>query len=80
MKGIDIALVGFALVFLGMLLVLLGIASQAARGGADVRGGGVVMIGPIPIIFGSDVESAKAVILLAIALMIVALLALRWFR
>ncbi len=80
MKGIDIALVGFALVFLGMLLVLLGIASQAARGGAEVRGGGVVMIGPIPIIFGTDVESAKAVMLLAIALMIVALLALRWFR
>ncbi len=80
MKGMDLTLVGFALVFLGIILIFLGVAGQATRGGAEVRGGGVVMIGPIPIIFGTDVESTKTVILLAIALIVVALLALRWLR
>ncbi len=36
-----------------------------------IKGGGVVMIGPIPIIFGSDSKSAKVVAILAIILMII---------
>ncbi|MCS3923407.1 TIGR00304 family membrane protein [Methanosalsum natronophilum] len=40
---------------------------------SNVRGGGVVMIGPIPIIFGSDNQSAKVMMILAIILMLIAL-------
>ncbi len=40
---------------------------------SDLRGGGIIMIGPIPIIFGSDYQSAKILIMLAIILMIIAL-------
>lgn len=39
-----------------------------------VRGGGVIMLGPIPIVFGSDGESAKSAIILAIILTILVLL------
>lgn len=44
---------------------------------SKVRSGGVIMLGPIPIIFGSDNESAKTAAVLAIILMILSLLILR---
>lgn len=44
-----------------------------------VRGGGVIMIGPIPIIFGSDKDSAKTLAVLAIILMLISLLLFRSF-
>lgn len=73
--------IGFLLVFIGMLVILAGVFSMAYQswktGGMEkpetsVRGGGVVMIGPIPIIFGSDVGAVKIAIILAIALMVLA--------
>lgn len=44
---------------------------------SKIKGGGVIMIGPIPIIFGSDKESAKMAVILAIILMLLSLLFLR---
>lgn len=44
---------------------------------STVKAGGVIMLGPIPIIFGSDKESAKAAAILAIILMLLSLLFLR---
>jgi uncharacterized protein (TIGR00304 family) len=41
-----------------------------------VRGGGVVLIGPIPIIFGSDKKSAIILSVLAIIIMVIALIAI----
>lgn len=73
MKGYDILTVGFLLIFLGILLVILGAFVTGVKGkDAEVRGGGVVLIGPFPIIFGSDPQAAKTVILLAILLILVA--------
>jgi len=43
----------------------------------EVKGGGVIMIGPIPIIFGTDRRSAETAIILAIILMFLALAVLR---
>jgi uncharacterized protein (TIGR00304 family) len=42
-----------------------------------IKTGGVIMIGPIPIIFGSDKASAKTAIILAIVLMLLSLLIFR---
>lgn len=44
---------------------------------SKVRGGGVIMLGPIPIIFGSDGESAKTTAILTILLMVLSLLIFR---
>jgi uncharacterized protein (TIGR00304 family) len=41
--------------------------------GMKVKGGGVVMIGPIPVIFGSDVKYASLAMALAIILMLLAI-------
>lgn len=49
----------------------------SGKTGSKIRGGGVIMLGPIPIIFGSDRESAKTAIVLAIVLMVLSLLIFR---
>jgi uncharacterized protein (TIGR00304 family) len=43
---------------------------------SSVKGGGVVLVGPIPIIFGSDKQSATVLSILAIIIMIIALIAI----
>ncbi len=81
MKGYDLFTVGFVLIFLGVLLVVLGALTSGLKAkDAEVRGGGVVLIGPFPIIFGSDPQAAKTAIILAIVLIVVAFLFMRWAR
>jgi len=74
---------GFLVVLLGMLLILLGVFSQVYQswktGSTEqqengIRAGGVIMIGPIPLIFGSDPGAVKLAIILAIVLMALALI------
>lgn len=40
------------------------------RTGKTIKGGGVVLIGPIPIIFGSDTKTTMVLVILAIILII----------
>jgi len=57
--GIIIVVVAFALLFI-----------SSVKSG-KVRGGGAVIIGPFPIVFGTDKESVKAVLWLSIALTVI---------
>ncbi|MGC9346273.1 MAG: TIGR00304 family membrane protein [Candidatus Bathyarchaeales archaeon] len=64
---------GIALVFAGMLVILVAIILlflSSVRGEGKVRGGGAIIIGPFPIIFGTDKESVKMVLLLSIILVV----------
>ncbi len=65
---------GFIFVIIGVILITVGMLKMVASrtGESEVRGGGVIMIGPIPIIFGTDVGALKAVMILAILLMVLA--------
>ncbi len=63
--GVFIVL-GFILVLVGMLIILLGIIKGSSR----VEGGGVVVIGPIPIVFGTNIKVTKMLMILAIVLML----------
>lgn len=47
-------------------------ASEDVFTRSEIRGGGIIMIGPIPIILGTDSKSAQIVIMLAIVLMLMA--------
>lgn len=61
---------GVALIFVGILMVLAAFVLlfiSSFRGG-KVKGGGAVIVGPFPIIFGTDKESVKTVLWLSIAL------------
>ena len=67
---------GFVLIVVGIVVVVSAII-LASVGGAKkgkVHAAGVVMIGPIPIIFGTDKKSVKSVLVLALALTIVVLI------
>jgi uncharacterized protein (TIGR00304 family) len=64
---------GMALIFVGMLVILVAIillflSNVKLEGKA--KGGGAIIIGPFPIIFGTDKESVKTVLLLSLTLTI----------
>jgi uncharacterized protein (TIGR00304 family) len=62
---------GFALIFAGILIVLVAFIVffvSSAKGKAKMKGGGAIIIGPIPIIFGTDKESLRTILLLSLAL------------
>ncbi len=69
MKG-ELITLGFTIVLLGMLLIFAGMFA-GAKESAEVKGGGVILIGPFPIAFGTDAESLKTVLLLALAIILV---------
>lgn len=47
---------GFALIFLGIMIVLtaLLLLSHSETKEKKTRGGGIIIIGPVPIVFGTD--------------------------
>lgn len=64
---------GFVLVFVGMTILLVAIILMVlsrSKGRTEVRGGGAIIIGPIPIIFGTDKKSLKIILPLSILLTI----------
>jgi uncharacterized protein (TIGR00304 family) len=71
---VDLVLAGFLLVLVGFGVMVAAMLSQGKREGSQVRGGGVVMIGPVPIIFGSDMKWASVAIVLAIILILLVVL------
>jgi uncharacterized protein (TIGR00304 family) len=62
---------GTVLAFAGMLIITVAttlILLSKNRKTGKVKGGGAIIIGPIPIVFGTDKESLKTVLLLSIIL------------
>ena len=62
--------VGFGLTVAGLLVAFAAIIlmiTSGKKGQRQVRGGGILFIGPIPIIFGTDNQSVKILVLLVIA-------------
>jgi uncharacterized protein (TIGR00304 family) len=66
MRGEELILAGIALIFTGFLLIFMGVLLSA--GSEEVEGGGVIMIGPIPIVFGTG-RGVTVAMVLAIVLM-----------
>ena len=63
--------IGLALIFAGIAVIIATFILFMLRGigkAEKVRGGGVIFVGPFPIIFGTDKESLKILVLLAIVL------------
>ncbi len=71
MAGIGVLIsLGLALVFLGVLIIVLALflAYSKKSEKRKISGGGAVIIGPIPIIFGTDEKALKMVLFLSIVL------------
>ena len=70
----DLVTSGLLLIIAGFAVVMVSLISRGSGTKTEVKGGGVVMIGPIPIIFGSDAKWASVGLVLAIVLILVYLL------
>jgi uncharacterized protein (TIGR00304 family) len=68
----------FELILLGLLLIILGVLilmlSLWITGEGRAEAGGVVIVGPVPIVFGTSQRAAAAVMALAIVLTALVLL------
>jgi uncharacterized protein (TIGR00304 family) len=76
---VDLAVfyaLGIALVIVGVVIIVAAIILASTGGGkkGKVQAAGVIMIGPIPIIFGTDKKAVKTVLALALALTIIVLI------
>jgi len=66
--------IGLALIFVGIAVIIAAFILFMLRGIGKVekvRGGGIIFVGPFPIILGTDKESLKVLVLLAIVLVAV---------
>jgi uncharacterized protein (TIGR00304 family) len=68
---LDLVTAGLLLIIAGFAVVMVSLVTREGGTKTEVRGGGVIMIGPIPIIFGSDARWASVAIVLAIVLVLV---------
>lgn len=62
---------GFALIFVGIVVIFAAIILlfiSSIKGEGKVKRGGAIIIGPVPIIFGTDKESIKIILLLSMTL------------
>jgi uncharacterized protein (TIGR00304 family) len=71
----SITELGFLLIIFGIAVALIAIVLSVVRspGSSSGHSAGVLLIGPIPIIFGSDRQSVKGVMILAIILILLVL-------
>jgi len=81
MTSSSLYALGFALISIGILVIVIAIILLSISGSqkGKVRGGGVIMIGPVPIIFGTDKSSLKTVILLSLALTVMLIIVLAMY-
>jgi len=68
--GTILVFAGFIIAFVAVILMFF----TTTRGKGKVKGGGAVIVGPFPIVFGTDRESIKILLLLSIALIILMLI------
>lgn len=70
----EFFMLSIILIMLGLFLVFVSLILWSFRSGGRVEGGGAILIGPIPIVFGSSMRMVKVVLILAIVLMLLSLL------
>jgi uncharacterized protein (TIGR00304 family) len=73
----SLATLGFVLVLVGCVVILVALVLSflaSAENKGRVKGGGALIIGPVPIVFGTDAESVKTLLILSIVLMVFVLL------
>jgi len=64
---------GVALIIAGMTIMVIAVLSLLFSGTkreGKVKGGGIIIIGPFPIVFGTDKKTVKTLLLLSLVLTI----------
>jgi uncharacterized membrane protein len=73
---LKLLLLGFVLTFVGIIVI---IASAFLSGEANVSGGAIIFVGPIPIIVGAGTDAFPAIVLAAV-LTIIGFVVFFWIR
>lgn len=60
--------IGFFFILIGVGLIIFNLVNEGSS--SDVEGGGVVMLGPLPIVFGSSERSALFAVVIGILALI----------
>lgn len=63
---------GILLIFIGFFIMMLAIALSVKE--SKVEGGGVVLIGPIPIVFGTSKDMVKIILLILLVILLALIL------
>ncbi|MBS7651606.1 MAG: DUF131 domain-containing protein [Candidatus Bathyarchaeia archaeon] len=69
--GIILIFAGFIIAFLG---IIISISGSMRREGGEVEGGGIIMVGPIPLIFGKGSRWILPALAIALFLIIFSLI------
>ena len=69
---LGLSSVGFGFILLGIGLIILGmiLSSSGTGQSGQIQGGGIILIGPVPIIFGTNTAMLLPLIIIAIIFMI----------
>lgn len=67
---VDLVQIGVVVILAGFGILVASMVAERSKNGGRVHGGGIVLIGPIPIIFGSNARWATVAIALAIVLIL----------
>jgi uncharacterized protein (TIGR00304 family) len=70
MNAGTLIIAGIIVIFIGMILIFVGTALQSTSKTSEVHTGGVILIGPIPIIFGNDKGLIITGVVFAIVIMV----------
>lgn len=70
MNANMLIIAGIIVIFIGIIIIIVGTALQATSKSGEVRTGGVILIGPIPIIFGNDRSLIIGAMIFAIVIMV----------
>ena len=79
MSEIDFVTVGMLVIILGFALVFIGTLSQT-KGKAKVEGGGIIFIGPFPIIGGATSERTFYILLIVSIVLFILFALLNYLR
>jgi uncharacterized membrane protein len=69
-------LLGFMLTFIGFIVI---VVAALLSGDADVSGGAIIFVGPIPIILGAGTNAFLAIVLAAV-LTVIGFIVFFWMR
>ncbi len=67
----NLVMYGALLIFIGFIVAIVALALSTRGRRGKTRSGAVLIVGPFPIIFGSDKESARTLLFFAIILVVI---------